>query len=316
MKETLHFPPGWGATGMIVAIPARNEAARLPLALAALAREAPRQDAIVIANGCSDATATIARQFTGISVAVLETKSLDGGVGEARRRGLRAALEAAPHAAILATTDADCVVMGGWARIVQRTMETADVVCGRVVPDPGEFALLPDIVRRHGNLEDEVSALQAELEGMRAPNPHDPLPRHGQTPGASLAFRADAYRRAGGFEAISCHEDRRIVARIEASGGRVARPWALVVAASCRLEGRAPGGMADTISKRMVDQTHLRSEIVHLRRQAIHLRRAIAFHRDARCDGTVSHGQAKALVYSRPIGHSPHPYERPWQAQA
>ncbi len=276
MIQNLHIPPGWGRTGFIVAIPARNEAARLPVALSSLAQESPRLDVIVISNDCTDATATIARQFGALGVAVLETGCLNGGVGEARRLGMHAALEAAPDAEILATTDADCVVMSGWSRIVRHSLKTADVVCGRVVPDPAEFNLLPPVVRRHGNLEDEVSALQAELDGLTSPSLHNPLPRHGQTPGASLAFRTDAYLRAGGFEAISCHEDRRIVARLEATGGRVARPWSLVVTASCRLEGRAPGGMADTILARMADPHRLNREIAQLRRKAALLRKAIA----------------------------------------
>lgn len=288
MTQTLYIPVDWGKTGFIVAIPARNEAARLPAALSALAQEMPRLDVIVIANNCTDATATIARQFGPFGVAVLETGCLNGGVGEARRLGMHAALAAAPDAEILATTDADCVVMSGWGRVVRQALEMADVVCGRVVPDPAEFALLPSVVRRHGNLEDEVSALQAELGGLRSPSFHDPLPRHAQTPGASLAFRTAAYRRVGGFEAIPCQEDRRIVALIEATGGRVARPWSLAVTASCRLEGRAPGGMADTISARMADPHRLNREIARLRRKAVDLRKAILFCQSSRRVDTFS----------------------------
>ncbi|WP_322890649.1 MULTISPECIES: glycosyltransferase [unclassified Yoonia] len=289
MTQALHIPAGWGKTGFIVAIPARNEAARLPAALSALAEETPGLDVIVIANNCTDATATIARQVGGPSVAVLETGCLNGGVGEARRIGMHAALDAAPGAEILATTDADCVVKSGWSRVVRQALKTADVVCGRVVPDPEEFALLPAVVRRHGQLEDEVSALQAELDGLRSPGLHDPLPRHGQTPGASLAFRKETYLHAGGFEAIPCHEDRRIVELIEATGGRVARPWSLAVTASCRLEGRAPGGMADTISARMADPDCLNREIAQLHRKAKHLRNAIAACRSPSLASKVSH---------------------------
>ncbi len=276
MKGNLHIPRGWGRSGFLVAIPCRNEARRLPVALAALARDGVARDVIVIANGCTDATAAVARDFAGLSVAVLDTGSLAGGVGEARRLGFQAALNVAPTATILSTTDADCVVMPGWGRTVAQSLDRAEVVCGRIVPDPEEFARLPDIVRRHGTLEDEVAALTAELDGLRAPAPHDPLPRHNQTPGACLAFRTEAYVRAGGFEAIPCHEDRRIVARIEAAGGRVTRPWTLTVTASCRLNGRAPGGMADTIAARASDLVKLRIEIARLAREATRLRSAIA----------------------------------------
>lgn len=274
MTQPLYLPPGWGRTGFVVAIPARDEAARLPRALDALARDGTAMDVIVIANGCSDATAVIARDFPDLPVAVLQTGQLPGGVGAARYLSLRAALAAAPRARILATSDADCAVAPGWGAATLRALRRAEVACGRVVPDPIEFAALPEIVRLHGNLEDEVAALEAELSGLRAPTPHDPLPRHGQTPGASLAFRTGAYLGAGGFEAIRCHEDRRLVARIAAMGGRIARPWHLSVFASCRTRGRAPGGMADTIAARAVDPS-LGAQITHLQVERARLRAVI-----------------------------------------
>ncbi|WP_299655482.1 glycosyltransferase [uncultured Jannaschia sp.] len=273
--KRLHVPPGWGNSGFVIVIPAQNEALRLPVALGAFARDGKARDIIVVANGCTDATASIARRYPELPVAVLETARLAGGVGEARRLGLQAALRVAPQTEIVATSDADCVVMPGWARIVLASLSRADVVCGRVVPDPVEFARLPRLVRYHGVLEDRVSALEAELQGLRSPVIHDPLPRHNQTLGASLAFRTDAYLRAGGFEAIPCHEDHRLVDRIEAAGGRIARPWKLTVTASCRLLGRAPGGMADTIADRTTRPAHLTAETGRLAWRARKLYRAI-----------------------------------------
>jgi len=299
MTGTFHVPPDWGRDGFIVAIPARDEVARLPRALASLARDGVARDVIVIANGCTDATASFAREFAArLRVAVLETGPLAGGVGEARRLGMQAALEAAPHASILATTDADCIVGACWGAATLRALDRADAACGRVLPDPVEFARLPLTVRRHGVLEDRASALAAELHGLRAPVPHDPLPRHGQTPGASLAFRAKVYRDAGGFDAIPCHEDRRIVSRIEAAGGRVARPWDLTVIASCRLAGRAPGGMAETIAARTADQPTLRSEIDQFRRQISQLRVAIMVHRAIQSSPPPPHDKGKSDVLS------------------
>ncbi len=266
MTPRLHAPPGWGADRFVVAIPARDEEARLPTALRSLAADGGARDVLVIANGCTDGTVGLARAgHPGLRVAVLETGVLPGGVGEARRLGMAAALELAPGTSILATTDADCRVGPGWGALTRSVLRHADVVCGRILPEPEEFARLPALVRAHGALEDRAALLEAELDGLRHPLPHDPSPRHGQTPGASLAFRTRAYLAAGGFEAIRCHEDRRIVARIAAAGGRVARPYALHIVASCRLLGRAPGGMADTIAARAADTPHLHAEIARLR---------------------------------------------------
>jgi len=44
--------------------------------------------------------------------------------------------------------------------------------------------------------------LLAELEGWLDPDPADPLPRHHQHFGASLAVTVDAYRRAGGLPSM------------------------------------------------------------------------------------------------------------------
>lgn len=292
----LHMPSGWGASGFLIAIPALDEARRLPGAFVALAGDGVVRDIIVIANGCTDATAAIARAgHPDLRVAVLETGRLQGGVGAARRLGIEAAMTAAPRAAILATSDADCQIGPGWGALTLDALARADVVCGRVVPAAAEFARLPALVRRHGRLEDLASDLRAERDGLTDPKPHDPLPRHEQTPGASLAFRTEVYRAVGGFEPIPCNEDRRIVARIAAAGGRIARPHALTVAASCRLTGRAAGGMADTIAARAADRPLLRREIAALTDEIAQLRREIASLRFAPAPAVIARRSDDAL---------------------
>ncbi|WP_299812774.1 glycosyltransferase family A protein [uncultured Jannaschia sp.] len=271
----MNVPRGWGRTGFVVVIPARNEAERLPHAFAALAGEGAL-DIVVVANGCVDGTSAIAREGrTPLRVATIETDPLTGGVGAARRMGMTLALERA-SAPILATTDADCRVRPGWLAATRTALERADAVCGYVEPDATEFGALPPLVREHGTLEDLRDGLRAHLAALQAPAPHNPLPCHGQTPGASLAFTARAYRMAGGFEAIPCHEDRRLIARMAAMGLRVARPATVRVAASCRLEGRAPGGMAATIAARRDDAPRLHREIADMTQEIAALRRAIA----------------------------------------
>ena len=229
--------------GGVAVIPARDEEARVPLAIASLRRRGLR--VIVVANGCRDRTATAAHQA---GATVIEAPALHGGVGQARRIGFAAALRDDPS--WLLTTDADCVVPPGTIPLVLHRLERCDAVFGRVEPDATEFARLPPIVRRHGALEDRRDALRAHLDGLLAPEPWDPLPRHGQSPGAFVAFRTAAYLATGGFAPVPCHEDRLLAEALDRIGARVARPWGAVVRASCRLKGRAPGGMADSIAER------------------------------------------------------------------
>ncbi|MGR3541183.1 MAG: glycosyltransferase [Hasllibacter sp.] len=223
-------------------IPARDEAARLPAALAALAGQGAR--ALVVANGCADATARVAR---ACGAAVIETGPLPGGVGQARAIGLAAA---PPGAAFWMTTDADCTLAPGAVAALAAALERADAAFGRVEPDRAEFARLPAAVRRHGRLEDRAAALRALIDGRLAALPWNPAPCHGQSPGALIAWRPEAYAAVGGIEPVPCHEDRRMAEALDGAGLRVARPWAGAVRASCRLSGRAPGGMAATIAAR------------------------------------------------------------------
>lgn len=227
----------------VAVVPARNEAARLPAALAALRREGLR--AIVVANGCTDGTAVAARAH---GAEVIETPALPGGAGAGRGIGLEAALRRDP--AWIATTDADAVLAPGTGDVLRRALLRADAAFGRVVPDLEEVARLPTPVRRHGLLEDRRDALRALIGGDLAACPWNPLPCHGQSPGALIAWRPAAYRATGGMPPAPREEDRRMAAALARARLRVARPWEAVVVASCRTRGRAPGGMAATIAAR------------------------------------------------------------------
>ena len=254
-------------SGVLAVVPARDEAERLTGALDAL--RAQGVDAIVVANGCTDGTASVARRA---GARVIETPALRGGVGEARRIGMATALQSRPR--WLMTTDADCHLAPGTVRVLERALAGAEAAFGRVEPEPGEFAALPAAVRRHGRLEDRHDALVAQIDGLHAAAPWNPAPCHGQSPGALMAFRPDAYEAAGGFAPLPSDEDRRIAATLARLGVRIARPWDAAVRASCRLTGRAPGGMADTIAARAC--ADLSAETRRLARRCAVLERQLA----------------------------------------
>ena len=114
-----------------VIVPARDAAATLPRTLAALAAQecAGGFEVIVVDDGSRDATAEIARGF-GPPVTVLEQPAL--GPAAARNRGVEQA-----QSERLAFCDADVFPAPGWLAAGADALDGADLVQGRVIPDPG-----------------------------------------------------------------------------------------------------------------------------------------------------------------------------------
>jgi hypothetical protein len=69
-------------------------------------------------------------------------------------------------------------------------------------------------------------------------------PGHNHIHGANMGFRADAYWKVGGFQALATDEDVDLVQRFEAADMRIHRDVRLSVTTSVRQVGRAPGGFA------------------------------------------------------------------------
>jgi hypothetical protein len=69
-----------------------------------------------------------------------------------------------------------------------------------------------------------------------------------------LAVTVEAYQRAGGMPDVPSGEDRAFVDRLARMDARIRHDPLLKVTVSARIDGRAPGGMADTIRRRMARQ--------------------------------------------------------------
>lgn len=252
-----------------VAIPAQNEAERLPACLAALAGQRdgggrPLPDGtlavLVLANGCSDGTAAMARALAPSLPFRLVVHEAVLPPGQAHAGGARrAAMDAAaallgPPGALLLSTDADARADPGWlAANLAALAAGADAVAGHVVPDPEEATRLPPALRQREAAEARYAALLIEMAALVDPDPHDPWPRHGIHSGASIGLTLDAYRRVGGLPPVPVGEDRALFAALIRADMRVRHCPAARVVASCRLDGRARGGMADTLRRRLAE---------------------------------------------------------------
>jgi hypothetical protein len=92
-----------------------------------------------------------------------------------------------------------------------------------------------------------------ELNAHLDPSPLKPWPHHGIASGASFALRKSDYAAIGGLPTPACGEDRALAARVERLGGSVRYADGPPVSVSLRTDGRARGGMADTLRRRMFD---------------------------------------------------------------
>ncbi|TDR85300.1 glycosyltransferase [Enterovirga rhinocerotis] len=246
----------------VVAIPVCNEAERIQDCLMALASqigiEAHSLAIVLFLNNCTDDTARIVASLLPVidlQIVVIERNSEAANAGWARREAMEAAAalldERGADAGILLTTDADSRVAPDWvARNLAAIACGADAVAGQIELDDQDAAVLPAALHARGHLESLYEALLIALEARIDPLAHDPWPRHWTTSGATLAVRLGAYRRVGGMPALALGEDRAFIALLVSNGAVVRHDPAVKVTTSGRLQGRAPGGAADTIRLR------------------------------------------------------------------
>ena len=251
---------------LVIAIPVCDEIERVVAcidALAATLARRPQAGVVLLVNNSVDAsgpTAFCALAACGIKAIVVETTLAPAmaTAGWARRLAVDIAARWALPDAVLMTTDADGRVAADLAEANLALLgQGAHLVCGRIATDSAEAALLPVGVAALYDVERAYTALAIELDALLDHRPHDPWPHHGLASGASLAIRACDYRAIGRMPPLPCSKDRAFAALVERHDLCVRHSDAPLVTVSCRLDGRARGGMADAIAARIADPDSL-----------------------------------------------------------
>ncbi|GBQ32597.1 glycosyltransferase [Gluconacetobacter sacchari] len=275
-----------------IAIPARDEEARVVACLEAcriaMARW-PRPGVIaLLVNNSRDHTVARAMAWartTGGALRLAERHFPDEAAhaGTARRASFDFARAQLGSHGFLLTTDADSRPDPEWIGASLAPLEAgrAAMVCGAMELDPAEFARLPSWATDRGAVEDRYRRTALELASLLDPDPLNPWPFHGTISGANLAMSAAAYDRIGGAPILPHGEDRALVRRFLDHDLPVFYSDASRVVTSCRLEGRAPGGMADTIASRLAGGPHWCDEALEPARQTEFRARARARLRQA-----------------------------------
>jgi Glycosyl transferase family 2 len=254
--------------GFVVAIPVRDEEERLPACLRALAQQRNRLGqsipptlvrVVVFANNCADQSAGLARKLGGglsLDVRVVEAQlpPSSAHAGAARRAVMDLAEawleEGGERDGVILTTDADSQVAPKWIAENLAAFEAgAEAVLGRIdLDDEGKF--LPEALHRRGELEDAYERLLTELSWLLDPLEHNPWPHHATISGASLGVTRTAYCRVGRLPRIPLGEDKALIALLSRQDARIRYCPTAHVITSGRTDGRAPGGVADTLAIR------------------------------------------------------------------
>jgi len=253
-ERTTPITPVIGVVRFCVCVPARDEAAHLPILLDALAQQdLPGRVRVAISlNNTTDgsAAAISAAGSRWASRLLIHTSSVTfpasrAHAGSARRHAMELGASMLEHddTAILISTDADARPPADWVRSnLEAIAEGADIVGGRLEIDDREP--VPEAMARGRRLWDDYWTRVRAIEDEIDPMSWDPAPRHGDHTGASLAMRIRTWRLAGGVPEIPCGEDRALVLAARQIGARVSHPQTVWTRVSPRTLGRAEGGMA------------------------------------------------------------------------
>jgi Glycosyl transferase family 2 len=245
---------------VLVAIPARNEADELEgclLALAAQQAAAIQCVVICLNNSTDDSAAVLSRVahrlpfHVDIIDVALSSDRVCAGI--ARRIAMDRASVLAGADGVLLTTDVDARAPPDWVPAnLSAIASGADAVAGRAEIEPVGAQLIPEHLHGLDARECHYARLLDEIGSLLDPDPADPWPRHDEHCGASIAVTVAAYRRADGMPAVPLAEDRAFFDSLRRIDARIRHAPEVRVEVSARLHGRAPGGMADTMRRRIV----------------------------------------------------------------
>jgi glycosyltransferase involved in cell wall biosynthesis len=225
-----------------VVIPARNEEGSIVACLDSTfnaldaCSEVDASWVVVVADCCNDRTAELARERLYGRGTVIDCSAASP--GSARQRGAAEVLAHFVGRSLtqvwIANTDADSHVSVDW--ISQQLRFAGRRFCG-----------VAGVVRV-SSIEGQDAAVVREL--LADYTTHEDG-THPHVHGANLGIRADAYVDAGGWSKLAVAEDHCLWLRVRTRGWPTIAAVSSVVFTSGRLHGRATGGFADSLRRKV-----------------------------------------------------------------
>lgn len=258
---------GPATPAVVVALPATDENEALGATLAHLrtAFHHTRRACglVVFANNCSDLSAElVAEHAPHLPATVILLEGLlcrpHAHAGWARRIALDAAAAVCSAEGGVLTTDADTNVPYDWVETMAAALEGRfDLVCGTITAqDQPDLLVRPQAIRliraesAYAALQDRIRHYCDQLIGRQPFGGERP---HYVEAGASIGVTPRLYRRIGGLPPVPSSEDRALVRAAELVGARILYTPRACVETSNRLLGRASGGLAETLRRRLCD---------------------------------------------------------------
>ena len=223
---------------VITLVPAHNEEVLLPrclhsvIAASEMLSGLATSDIVVAVDRSTDRTYDLAKKMLRGRGSVITTQM--GAVGNARRLAAEASLRryrGPLERCWLANTDADSWVPNFWLiKQIALAEHGVSAVAGTITVDSFE-------------------GHRSETEQRFRESYHvEPDGRHNHVHGANLGFRADVYRRAGGWKDFETAEDHDLWRRIVNTGAQCcSTDWIKIITSGRRI-GRAPNGFAAALA--------------------------------------------------------------------
>lgn len=233
-----------------VTVPAHDEEALIEACLEALAGQesvTPEEyEVLLVLDDCTDGTEararSVAERHPDLTLHFLAGPGQ--GSGPARRTGMEAActrlLGLGRSGGLVCSTDADTVVAPDWLAAQLDAASRGAVAIGGRIELSDDGSLPRNILRWH---TDRGRLRQEELAS--APGRAE----HWQFSGASLALKAEVYRRVGGLEPRASLEDEHLEGVLRRHDIPIERLLSVRATTSARLVGRAEKGLAHDLAQ-------------------------------------------------------------------